>query len=94
LKTPQGITKDDFDAELRIWRLYAECPTCGGKLSFALAHLSIHSTEFGDTCAGGGQVRVESIPFCQKCEEKPVEYGCVHEPMVAPFLQRRTQKAR
>lgn len=57
----------------------AWCIHCGTLIVKKDVHISIHALEFGDACAGWGEVKMLAIPFCPQCEPEP-EDGCIHMP--------------
>lgn len=55
------------------------CKTCGGEIQQTTGYASIHSTEFGDECAGPGEVIKFPLPYCPKCEGEPKSIStCIH----------------
>lgn len=49
------------------------CKTCGSIIKEAWIHHPMWDKRF--TCAGYGEVAIERVPFCPKCEEKPSSQG-------------------
>jgi len=54
------------------------CVKCGARILYKSAVLSLHAIEFGDGCAGWGQVMEMDIPYCPTCEPEPELSGCIH----------------
>lgn len=61
------------------------CRSCKTPPQAVTCFVSIHFTEFGDRCAGSGQVQQVDLPFCPLCETVPTDIvrSCVHIPMGA-----------
>lgn len=53
---------------------------CGETIMSARVHHPIWDGPF--KCSGGGEVKVEEVPYCPKCETKPNPYGA---PIDVPF---------
>lgn len=47
--------------------------SCGSIVMAAKVYHPIWFKEF--TCAGGGDVRIETVPYCPTCEPKPSDQG-------------------
>ena len=89
MKIPPGkMTVKEFNAWLkkeRDERYRLEdgrtfCKTCGTKTELVVCFVSVHVQEFGDLCAGGGDVKRVALDFCPRCEQVPTEMvtSCVH----------------
>lgn len=76
--TPVRVEWETFKRELVETMARQTCSRCGERLTFARSYISIHSTEFGDLCAGEGRCDRYMIPFCETCEPLPAPQGCVH----------------
>ena len=65
--------KKERDERYRLEDGRTFCKTCGTKTELV-------AQEFGDLCAGGGDVKRVAIEFCPKCEQVPTEMvtSCVH----------------
>ena len=62
-----------------------KCKRCGAVIKRVTGYASVHSAEFGDTCAGGGNVRQFPLPYCPNCEGEPKQTAtCVHVHMFIP----------
>lgn len=90
MKTPELVSLKEFtDARMKWIAEHAEdigdgkqrCRSCKTQIELLPAYVSIHAVEFGVLCAGEGKVLRLAIPFCPRCEVKPSERGCIHEPM-------------
>lgn len=53
---------------------------CGTEIMGASVHHPIWDGPFA--CSGGGEVHVETVPYCPKCETKPDSRGA---PIDVPF---------
>ena len=49
------------------------CASCGSEIVGASVSHSLHDPNF--TCAGGGSVITEFVPYCPNCEKKPNPNG-------------------
>ena len=86
MRTPIRVTLDEFAAERMDWikqkcvtdGALQRCKECGVVIEIVPAFISMHDARF-ETCAGPGTVMRLAIPYCPKCEDKPENYGCVHE---------------
>jgi hypothetical protein len=76
--TPIKTAFESFKRELVETMERGTCSRCGERLAFAPSYVSIHSTEFGDLCAGEGRCDRFNIPYCEACEPVPLPQGCVH----------------
>ena len=90
MQTPVRMTPDEANMVKDRWvreqvkeGLNGEptCKQCGGGIKAITAAISVHFTEFDQTCAGGGDVRHFPVPFCPKCEPIPDDSGCIHVSM-------------
>ncbi len=63
----------------------AHCYGCGEQIPHKLQRLSIHYAEFGDACAGGGEVITKCIPYCPKCQSEPADSGIKTETIEESF---------
>lgn len=58
------------------------CRTCLTPVVFVTCYASLPATEFGDQCAGHGEVKRVNLPFCPKCEQVPETLStCIHLPL-------------
>jgi hypothetical protein len=64
------------------------CRKCGGNVGIVGAYVALHDLRFGLACAGSGKVLRMAIPYCPRCEERPAEQGCIHEPAAAHLLAK------
>jgi len=88
MNSPKRETRDKFLLRLNKYleeRCVKEgdkfiCKKCGETILQKTVFVSIHSTEFDDMCAGGGEVKKMAIPYCPKCESEPSGFGCIHVP--------------
>jgi hypothetical protein len=63
------------------------CATCGTRILFATAVVSLHVIEFEPECSGFGEVKHVPLPYCPQCEGKPREIStCVHLPFTQPSV--------
>lgn len=91
MEAPQnGMSSEDFNGTIKahIAANYEKtqngykCKKCGSDVIQATGYASIHSTEFGDTCAGSGKVEQFPLPYCPNCEGEPTNLQtCVHVPL-------------
>jgi hypothetical protein len=60
------------------------CRKCGAIAVGQGLAVSIHSFEFGDSCAGPGDVKNLGVPRCPFCERDAPEWisTCVHIPLL------------
>lgn len=83
MKTPEKHTPEQFNAEIARWiRTVGVCRACGGRLESVTVTASVHSSEFGDICAGHGEVVEVQVPFCPHCEPEPKQSTCIHRPLL------------
>jgi hypothetical protein len=82
MRAPTRTPLIEFVKEYSRNILIGVCPACGTRLRFARCFVSIHATEFGDTCAGEGRCIPVEIPYCAKCEQPPATTGCAHDPLL------------
>lgn len=56
------------------------CRACGSQASIAPCCVSVHTVLF-EECAGGGEVKRFSVPWCLKCEGPMPDavYTCIHD---------------
>lgn len=54
------------------------CAHCGGEIRMVRAYLSLHDTQYGDSCIGPARAWRVDIPYCYACEDPPSRYGCIH----------------
>jgi len=87
MQTPQKQPFDDFfrvrTAFLNL-RCVSEgpsggllCRDCHTKIKMVTATIEIHDLN-PDACEGSGETFEAGIPYCPKCEKRPVALGCVH----------------
>jgi hypothetical protein len=81
MQAPHKQNAEVFEREIAAWIERGDCPYCHRELFFALVYVSIHSTEFDDTCAGQGRCIPYTIPYCPTCEPSPEDKGCIHMPL-------------
>lgn len=90
MNTPTKVTPSEFAALVDIF--LAEkcvvnkpylgaitCKVCGDHIESVSALMSIHFLQIRTICAGAGETKRVTIPYCAKCEEKPSAHGCIHE---------------
>ena len=88
MHTPQRVTLQEFSAMRMSWIVehcrdqdgFQVCRKCGGNVEVVGAYMSLHDPGLADACAGSGKVVRLAIPFCRRCEARPAEEGCIHEP--------------
>jgi hypothetical protein len=87
MRTPTGNTWAEFSESLReflddrciLRENRLRCRDCGTLIEHSRVVVSIHESAFHNHCAAfarrGGMM---TLPYCPRCEEKPVERGCLH----------------
>jgi hypothetical protein len=56
-----------------------KCVRCHGVPMTKLVYFSLHTEEFGDHCAGPGEVIRLLVPYCLACGDgEPADRGCIH----------------
>lgn len=55
------------------------CKKCGAKIQQTTCTVSVHTNQFSNVCAGGGEVLQLPLPYCSSCEGMPTHTStCVH----------------
>lgn len=99
MKPPKkGLSRDEFSIEISAW-LNTHCQksatTYGGwdclkrktPIRQYPCYVSLHATEFKNTCAGDGAVEQIWLPLCVMCEgplDREIQRSCIHEPYIPP----------
>lgn len=87
---PRGLCRTEFNGFIgrHCWERYTKstggrvCKKCGSRILQVAGFASVHAVEFGDHCAGDGDVKRFPLPYCPNCEGKPTETStCIHVPM-------------
>lgn len=95
MKTPTMVTSQEFGQLVEAFLLEKceinkrymgaiTCKACGDHIQSVSAMMSVHFADQHLVCAGAGDVRKVTVPYCAKCEEKPATSGCFHEDTVEP----------
>ena len=93
MEAPQGrMSPEEFEKTMAMQSdaryQYVEgggyrCKNCGSEVLQTTLYVSVHSSEFGDSCAGSGKVVKVPLPYCPKCEGEPKNFTtCIHIPML------------
>jgi hypothetical protein len=87
MKTPVGVTLEEFRQERREWlERYTvawpgtgglQCVSCGEAIRGQAVVLDIHDRRLPG-CQGDGEMIETGVPYCPNCEELPRKRGCVH----------------
>jgi len=86
MKSPHRQDLESFERELLQALKRGRCLLCDRIMQLATVYVSVHATEFGNTCAGQGRCYPYLIPYCPNCELQPKEKGCIHVPMFAGLI--------
>lgn len=88
MEAPQkGLTREQFaeavDAHsLREYKLdgnYLICRTCEEMIKWAPCRVFVHPSKDGMRCSGSNIPEWENLPYCPRCEKKPVNLvTCIH----------------
>ena len=90
MQTPQRMTLAEFRDAMKLFlstqclerekRLL--CADCEAPIEHCQTCVSIHDVAFGDKCvASKPRHWTLLVPYCPRCESKPIAQGCLHLPL-------------